>query len=1147
MLVQARRGIVTALVLVAGALVLPVTAMAADPVVQFQPIPMQSNGSTLASQEIVKFWSSKNTQDSTPTATVDWGDGTAIDTTTPTATHDGCTATPDASTLGGCPSGQGVEYDVTAGPHTFTGNGPYTVTVTLHGDDQADIRFPFTLSGTTTIGSIAQFAALPPENQGSTLGHVSLVKFWGSSPTNDPAGSTSIHWGDGTGADTFTESDVPEGCTPTPTGVTFDTCPTGEGNEFDVAAGPHTFDSAGPYTLTVSVSAHDSAQSNSPFTMVAAATIPAAACTTSVTVGFAQAQLLGGGCIQINGSQDVTPAGIPVLVNGLELHPASGVSLTLDNTAGTLSSDGGNVAIDLGESSLGQHQTTFVAAPVKWRIAPNPGETSINEGAPGDFDVSPNQTLDDLATLSENGITLMSGSSDMTFTVAVPIPGIAKYFGVIDGSTTILSSNSAGAHFDGLDAIISLTQKPELSGLKIAAPFYAFFGHLDFKLSTDTWNVSLTFSSPGAAGISASTQIVHGTPTAVAFSASYQTPGLAIGDTGAFLQTISGGFTNYPTYSRPRIGVTQTTGNATTDAARAAQCKDIDENYDQYIALNQAFPSYCGQVGSISFDPPLEIDGSVTGSLGPVLARKSALLVTGSFRYADSYFDGNENVPWTFDIQGGVTMVGLPFNKSSLAVYKSSGSSDGTRFAPIDNSGSFAWAEIQGSGAVTAGGGFDYTFPQVTNDWLVQLNGSVAVSFIPKGVPVGAPPAGATAQQYASAVQGYANNWTVAGTITGQICAQIPEVVKGCATGAGGISNNGVGGCASFSVPGTQVLQTIAVGGAKAINALSAAGGTAGTQLVSTFNSLQSSASSAASSSGSDLKSLGSKVGSVLGLARYHVDAQPVARAADVIDTSNIVVPAVNFAIGGVYNFNDGSTTYLSTCSNAALQQALTGQDVARAASAGLASTQVVVRSFSVAPRLFVIRGVTAAPDVLVMGPDRRAIRTYGNGFVEPGWIVYKDKLHKTTFVEAVAAPKGKWDFVAAPHTSRIASIRTAAGVSIPTVEAGIVAAKAKKFAIRYRVVQPARGDVITLQEATRTGTNPVQIARLRHTAGSVKWTPSTLIPSPQRLILAVIKKGSTTVSVQRITEINLTVVGKKPKKPVKRKGKKGNSEILNL
>jgi hypothetical protein len=153
------------------------------------------------------------------------------------------------------------------------------------------------------------------------------------------------------------------------------------------------------------------------------------------------------------------------------------------------------------------------------------------------------------------------------------------------------------------------------------------------------------------------------------------------------------------------------------------------------------------------------------------------------------------------------------------------------------------------------------------------------------------------------------------------------------------------------------------------------------------------------------------------------------------------------------------------------------------------------------------------------------------------GWIVYKDKIHKTTYVEAVAAPKGKWDFVAAPHTSKIASIRTAAGISIPTVEAGIVAAKAKKFTIQYKV-QLARGESSPLEQATRTGTTPVEIARLRSAKGSVKWTPSTLIASPQRLILAVIKQGRTTVSVQRVTAINLKAVGKTSKKPVKEKGK---------
>lgn len=61
---------------------------------------------------------------------------------------------------------------------------------------------------------------------------------------------------------------------------------------------------------------------------------------------------------------------------------------------------------------------------------------------------------------------------------------------------------------------------------------------------------------------------------------------------------------------------------------------------------------------------------------------------------------------------------------------------------------------------------------------------------------------------------------------------------------------------------------------------------------------------------------------------------------------------------------------------------------------------------------------MTAAPDVLVMGPDDRAILTQGPGFIEPGWIVYKDPALRTTYVDAVDAPAGAWNFVAAPATS---------------------------------------------------------------------------------------------------------------------------------
>ena len=54
-------------------------------------------------------------------------------------------------------------------------------------------------------------------------------------------------------------------------------------------------------------------------------------------------------------------------------------------------------------------------------------------------------------------------------------------------------------------------------------------------------------------------------------------------------------------------------------------------------------------------------------SAGPVIASKSALIISGGFRYVDSYFDGSNNVPWVFNVQGGVTMLGLPFNRTTAA------------------------------------------------------------------------------------------------------------------------------------------------------------------------------------------------------------------------------------------------------------------------------------------------------------------------------------------------------------------------------------------------------------------------------------------------------------------------------------------------
>ena len=391
------------------------------------------------------------------------------------------------------------------------------------------------------------------------------------------------------------------------------------------------------------------------------------------------------------------------MVNGLELDPAPGVSLTLDSATGTLSSNGGAVTIKLGNRA--QHQTTFEAHPISWRVVPNPGESSIDAGSTGHFAVNAGGTVLDLPALSLNDIQLIQDKSNVSFTAGVPIPSLASFFGTIKATATMLSDNQTGAHFDGLDAEIGASQKPVIKDFKVAEPFKAFSGHLKFTLSTNTWYVSLLFTVPGAGGISASTTVTNGAPTEITFDASYKTPGLAIGDTGAFLQDVHGRFVHYPHVSHPKIGLTQSSGNAATDAARAGECATINQYYAQYIALNTAFPSYCGAVGQVSFDPPLEVDGGVQVSAGPVIGTKSALVITGDFRYVDTYNDGTNTVPWLFNVQGGVTMLGLPFNRTPQQVYPNSTAVGKSSYVPVNNSGKQAWATIHGDGLVEAGGG----------------------------------------------------------------------------------------------------------------------------------------------------------------------------------------------------------------------------------------------------------------------------------------------------------------------------------------------------------------------------------------------------------------------------------------------------------
>lgn len=1004
-------------------------------------------------------------------------------------------------------------------------------------------------------------SAIPAQQAGSTYSGP-VATFFAS---NASAFTVAIDWGDGSPLDTTTGAAGTLQCQTQPGIGFFGDCPVGEAPTGTISA-QHTFTRPGPYAITVSVSGNwgyppqgrtveDRASSGQ-------GTIPAVTGTCGIlgSLGFAKLQMLDGGCVTTNGTTQTTDPGKPALVNGLELDPAPGTSLTLDSVTGTLSSNGGNVTIKLGSRT--QHQTTFEAHPIDWRVVPNPGETSIDVGSTGHFTVDAGGTILDLPALSLNEIELIQDKSNLSFTAGVPIPSLASFFGTIKATATMLSDNASGAHFDGLDAEIGATQKPEIENFKVAAPFKAFYGHLKFTLSTRTWYVSMIFSVPGAGGISASTTITNGAPTAINFDASYKTPGLAIGDTGAFLQDIHGSFIHYPHVSHPKIGLTHSSGNAATDAARQSECATIDQYYAQYIALNTAFPSYCGAVGQVSFDPPLEVDGGVQVSAGPVIGTKSALVISGDFRYVDSYNDGTNTVPWLFNVQGGVTMLGLPFNRTPEQVYPNGSGVGKSSYVPVNNSGKQAWATIHGDGLVEAGGGFDYAFPQSTSDWFIKVNGDVGVSLVPKGAAIGAPAPGATPEQYAGVVQGHANNWSIVGTISGQVCAQIPSVAQGCATGAAGISNNGIAGCASFTIPGSQVIQAIAVYGAKAINAIAEFGQQAATQVAQTAQALADQAKAAAQATANYIASTGSNIGNSIANGATSAGNTIASGATSVVDTiaswfagdlpareyasverplahatsggvvnENITIPDVNYSIGALYRWS-GSTSVLTTCSHDALVSALSATDRAGiAVVGGRRGVQIRVTHFTKAPRLFVITGVTGAPDVIVMGPDRRAIRTYGPGFITPAWIVYKDARHKKTYVDAVAAPTGRWDFVAAPHTSLIADVQTAAGTSIPSVKAAVRPAPHHRFTVVYRVYGRAPGDRITLQELDGSRA-PVTVATLGGTHGTVRWSPSSALPGSKRALTAVVTHGGQQVAAEPLGLVNLKALATKPARP---------------
>ena len=329
------------------------------------------------------------------------------------------------------------------------------------------------------------------------------------------------------------------------------------------------------------------------------------------------------------------------------------------------------------------------------------------------------------------------------------------------------------------------------------------------------------------------------------------------------------------------------------------------------------------------------------------------------------------------------------------------------------------------------------------------------------------------------------------------------------------------------------------------MNAAASAGVALGNDASSAVTTLGNGATTATNNTGSFLSDTVSSVGSSLGslfapdlpsadrarVARAaragagerRAAADPVAHAAsvDVLPT-NVVIPQVNYSLGAIYKWSDRSTAPLTTCSNEALVSALSAPDDARIAAArGVPSLQVRVRRSGVAPRLFVLTGKTAAPDVIVVGPDRRAIRTKGPGFVEPGWIVEKDQKLKTTYVWAVDAPAGKWDFLAVPHSSRILKVQTAAGIPHAVVRATVAGERKHAYVVRYHVADRAAGDKITIEETDGTRA-PIPVATLRRNRGTIAWRPSAQLFRSRRVLLAVIKRHGAVVSAEPLLGVNL-------------------------
>jgi hypothetical protein len=234
---------------------------------EFQPTISAAEGQSF-SGEVATFgdFGYPSNSPSDFTATIDWGDGTPLDTTTGTVSSDG----------------EGTFF--VSGSHTYADEGNFTVTTTLSDNapgtsfDVATTSAGVTESDTLTAGT----TPTPSVAEGDGLTSVVVATFTDSGyPGNSPGDfSATIDWGDGT-----------------TTGGTV----TGGGGTFSVS-GSHAYADEGSFTVTVAITDVDDDESGS----------ATAFATASGSVLVTEGDVLSATATPVSASEGVPFSNVPV-------------------------------------------------------------------------------------------------------------------------------------------------------------------------------------------------------------------------------------------------------------------------------------------------------------------------------------------------------------------------------------------------------------------------------------------------------------------------------------------------------------------------------------------------------------------------------------------------------------------------------------------------------------------------------------------------------------------------------------------------------------------------------------------------------------------------------------------------------------------